>query len=81
MVREFRKDVNDMATEYTQSREENSHPDPITGAPGFHPIGTGVGATGGGLAGAGFFAARRVRVRISSGFLAIFALYALILTL
>jgi uncharacterized protein (TIGR02271 family) len=41
-----------MATEQTYSRDENSHPDPITGAPGFHPIGTGVGATGGGLAGA-----------------------------
>lgn len=26
--------------------------DPISGAPGAHPIGTGVGATGGGLAGA-----------------------------
>jgi len=41
-----------MATEKTYSGDENSHPDPITGAPGFHPIGTGVGATGGGLAGA-----------------------------
>jgi len=41
-----------MATDKTYSRDENSHPDPITGAPGFHPIGTGVGATGGGLAGA-----------------------------
>jgi len=41
-----------MATDKTYSRDENSHPDPITGAPGFHPIGTGVGAAGGGLAGA-----------------------------
>src|SRR5213592_3257476 len=30
---------------------KDSNPDPITGAPGSHPIGTGVGATGGGLAG------------------------------
>lgn len=32
--------------------ERDSNPDPITGAPGSHPIGTGVGAAGGGLAGA-----------------------------
>ena len=43
---------NHMATQGTHSYDENSHPDPITGAPGFHPIGTGVGAAGGGLAGA-----------------------------
>jgi uncharacterized protein (TIGR02271 family) len=30
----------------------DSNPDPITGAPGSHPIGTGVGAAGGGTAGA-----------------------------
>jgi len=30
----------------------DSNPDPITGAPGSHPVGTGVGAAGGGLAGA-----------------------------
>ena len=30
----------------------DSNPDPITGAPGSHPIGTGVGAAGGGAAGA-----------------------------
>ncbi len=29
-----------------------NNPDPITGAPGSHPVGTGVGAVGGGLAGA-----------------------------
>lgn len=28
------------------------HPDPITGEPGFHPVGTGVGAAGAGTAGA-----------------------------
>jgi len=31
---------------------KDSNPDPITGAPGSHPVGTGVGAAGGGLAGA-----------------------------
>jgi hypothetical protein len=30
----------------------DANPDPITGAPGSHPVGTGVGAAGGGLAGA-----------------------------
>jgi uncharacterized protein (TIGR02271 family) len=34
----------------TDSRDRN--PDPITGAPGSHPVGTGVGAAGGGAAGA-----------------------------
>lgn len=33
-------------------RGTDSNPDPITGAPGAHPVGTGVGAAGGGLAGA-----------------------------
>jgi hypothetical protein len=33
------------------------NPDPITGAPGAHPIGTGVGAAGGGAAGAAVGAA------------------------
>jgi outer membrane protein with glycine zipper len=30
----------------------NSNPDPITGAPGSHPVGTGIGAAGGGATGA-----------------------------
>jgi hypothetical protein len=30
--------------------DRNSNPDPITGAPGSHPIGTGVGAATGGVA-------------------------------
>ena len=34
------------------TRGKDSNPDPITGAPGSHPIGTGIGATGGGAAGA-----------------------------
>ncbi|HSH39316.1 MAG TPA: hypothetical protein VK993_11065 [Chthoniobacterales bacterium] len=31
-----------------QSNEENTNPDPITHEDGSHPIGTGVGAAGGG---------------------------------
>jgi sporulation protein YlmC with PRC-barrel domain len=31
---------------------EDANPDPLTGAPGAHPVGTGVGAAGGGAAGA-----------------------------
>ncbi len=34
------------------SRGGDSNPDPITGEPGAHPIGTGVGAAGAGAAGA-----------------------------
>lgn len=34
------------------SEEHNENRDPITGAPGSHPVGTGVGAAGGGAAGA-----------------------------
>ena len=33
-------------------RGTDSNPDPITGAPGSHPVGTGIGAAGGGAAGA-----------------------------
>ncbi len=32
--------------------DEPSHPDPITGEPGAHPVGVGVGAVGAGIAGA-----------------------------
>lgn len=32
--------------------DSKKHPDPITGEPGSHPVGTGVGAAGGGLTGA-----------------------------
>jgi hypothetical protein len=35
-----------------RKRGTDSNPDPITGKPGAHPVGTGVGAAGGGLAGA-----------------------------
>lgn len=38
-------------------RTHDVNPDPITGAPGAHPVGTGVGATGGGAAGAAIGAA------------------------
>jgi uncharacterized protein (TIGR02271 family) len=33
-----------------QTSERDANPDPITGAPGSHPVGTGVGAVAGGLA-------------------------------
>ena len=39
-----------MATKKTK-RGKDSNPDPITGAPGSHPVGTGVGATGGAVTG------------------------------
>jgi hypothetical protein len=51
-----------MATEYTKTRpdpdredvrDRDTNPDPITGAPGSHPVGTGVGAVAGGAAGIG----------------------------
>jgi hypothetical protein len=32
-------------------KDRDTNPDPITGAPGSHPVGTGVGAAGGGAAG------------------------------
>lgn len=41
-----------MAINETQSDNRDLNRDPITGAPGAHPVGTGVGATGGALAGA-----------------------------
>ena len=34
----------------TANETRDSNPDPITGAPGSHPIGTGIGAAGGGIA-------------------------------
>jgi len=37
-------------TDPTGSETRDSNPDPITGAPGSHPIGTGIGAAGGGIA-------------------------------
>lgn len=37
-----------MTNEYTKDQNR----DPITGAPGAHPVGTGLGAGGGGMAGA-----------------------------
>jgi hypothetical protein len=38
-------------------RHHSTNPDPITGAPGSHPIGTGIGAVGAGAAGAAIGAA------------------------
>lgn len=48
----MRQDKDDVSN---QNRDTN--PDAITGAPGSHPIGTGVGAAGGGAAGAAIGAA------------------------
>jgi len=43
-----------MATESNRTNTgRDSNPDPITGAPGSHPVGTGVGAAAGGAAGVG----------------------------
>ena len=41
----------------TETPARDANRDPITGAPGAHPVGTGVGATGGGAAGAAIGAA------------------------
>jgi uncharacterized protein (TIGR02271 family) len=41
-----------MAMADNRNTGRDSNPDPITGAPGSHPVGTGVGAAGGGAAGA-----------------------------
>ena len=38
-------------------RNVDTNPDPITGAPGSHPVGTGLGAAGGGVTGAAIGAA------------------------
>jgi uncharacterized protein (TIGR02271 family) len=47
-----------MATESNRTNvSKDSNPDPITGAPGAHPVGTGVGAAAGGAAGIGAAAA------------------------
>jgi phage tail tape-measure protein len=50
-----------MATERNRDSKvtdrPEANPDPITGAPGSHPVGTGVGAAGGGAAGAAIGAA------------------------
>jgi len=44
-------DKSDTRRDKNQNRDAN--PDPITGAPGSHPVGTGVGAAAGGAAGVG----------------------------
>jgi uncharacterized protein (TIGR02284 family) len=43
---------NDLSRGTTVGGADDLNRDPITGAPGAHPVGTGVGATGGALAGA-----------------------------
>ena len=41
-----------MANEHRDKQDRDMNRDPISGAPGAHPVGTGVGAAGGGVAGA-----------------------------
>ena len=41
-----------MRTEINHARDRDANRDPLSGAPGAHPLGTGAGATGGGVAGA-----------------------------
>lgn len=48
----FADDISDASRISELSDGAHTHRDPITGAPGTHPVGTGVGATGGALAGA-----------------------------
>jgi len=45
-------DPSALDTKRTKGQGTDTNPDPITGAPGSHPVGTGLGASGGGLAGA-----------------------------
>jgi hypothetical protein len=40
-----------VAIEKRRTTAADTNPDPITGAPGSHPVGTGIGAAGGGAAG------------------------------
>lgn len=42
-----------MATDSNRSNQPDRNPDPITGAPGSHPVGTGIGAAAGGATGVG----------------------------
>ncbi len=44
--------MNEEQSENTQSTQPHTNPDPLTGEPGSHPIGTGVGTAGGGITGA-----------------------------
>lgn len=47
-----RSDLGRTDADRDRSTNPDANPDPITGAPGSHPVGTGVGAAGGGAAGA-----------------------------
>ena len=47
-----RTDAGRTEVDRDRSRNPDANPDPITGAPGSHPIGTGIGAATGGAAGA-----------------------------
>ena len=43
-------------------RDRDINPDPVTGEPGSHPIGTGVGAAGGAVTGAAIGSAASTKV-------------------
>ena len=45
-------DYNEKDRTLTEQADADLNKDPLTGAPGAHPVGVGVGAAGGGLAGA-----------------------------
>ena len=38
--------------DHDNTKQPETNPDPITGAPGAHPVGVGLGAAAGGIAGA-----------------------------
>jgi hypothetical protein len=44
-------------TQFNQGQPKSDNADPITGEPGAHPVGVGLGATGGGITGAAIGAA------------------------
>src|SRR5487761_1596393 len=43
--------------QFNKGQEKSTNSDPITGEPGAHPVGVGLGATGGGITGAAIGAA------------------------
>lgn len=44
--------MNPNARQHAHKQKDDAHRDPLTGAPGAHPLGAGVGAAGGGTSGA-----------------------------
>src|SRR5688572_33295838 len=50
-------DRTDLPGREADRRDRDANRDPLTGAPGSHPVGTGIGAATGGIAGAAIGAA------------------------